>query len=274
MTETVEFEPRILGFLCNWCSYAGADLAGVSRFQYPPTVRVIRVMCSGRVDPVFVLRAFTRGADGVMVLGCHPGDCHYATGNYYARNRVKVLKQLLDLAEVDPDRLLLDWVSAGEGERFATLVADFTKRIESLGPLGLARLDSFRSARAIGPSAGGVSAQDELRERLAAARDVVESEKIRWLVGRQWEMVEHGDIYGQQADQETLEALLESSVATEYLRSRLLLLTSGQPKSVKEMAGEIAMSPRLVLPHVAALEQAGLLAMVSIEGSSPKYQRM
>jgi len=137
MSEAVGFEPKILGFLCNWCSYAGADLAGVSRFQYPPALRIIRVMCSGRVDPVFVLRAFLRGADGVMVLGCHPGDCHYATGNYYAANRVVVLKQLLELAEINPDRLMLDWVSAGEGERFATLVGDFTQRIRDLGPFFL-----------------------------------------------------------------------------------------------------------------------------------------
>lgn len=254
MTETVEFEPKILGFLCNWCSYAGADLAGVSRFQYPPTIRVIRVMCSGRVDPVFVLRAFSRGVDGVMVLGCHPGDCHYITGNYYARNRVKVLKQLLELAGVNPDRLVLDWVSAGEGERFATLVRDFTERIKALGPFGLAQ------------------DREELQEQLAAARRVVESEQIRWLVGREREMVEGGDVYGQAVSQEAFDALLESNVVAEYLKSRLLLLTTDRPLSVKEMAGEMGMAPRLVLPHVVALEQAGLIAMVGIEGNSPRYQ--
>ena len=251
MTETVEFEPKILGFLCNWCSYAGADMAGVSRFQYPPTLRVIRVMCSGRVDPVFVLRAFSRGIDGVMVLGCHPGDCHYITGNYYARNRVKVLKQLLELARVNPDRLVLDWVSAGEGERFATLVRDFTERIKALGPFSLAQ---------------------DREERLVAARRVVESEQIRWLVGREWEMIDKGDVYGQAVSQEAFDALLESNVVAEYLRSRLLLLAAERPLSVKEMAGEVGMAPRLVLPHVVALEQAGLMAMVGIEGNSPKYR--
>lgn len=254
MTMTGDFEPRILGFLCNWCSYAGADLAGVSRFQYPPTLRVIRVMCSGRVDPTFVLRAFSRGIDGVMVLGCHPGDCHYATGNYYARNRVKVLKQLLELAGVNPDRLILDWVSAGEGERFATLVRDFTERIKALGPFGLAE------------------DMEELPERLAAARRVVESEQIRWLMGREWEMIEQGDVYGQAVSQEAFDALLESNVVAEYLRSRLLLLAADRPLSVKEMAGEMGMASRLVLPHVVALEQAGLMDMVGIEGNSPRYR--
>ncbi|MFN2218265.1 MAG: hydrogenase iron-sulfur subunit [Anaerolineae bacterium] len=253
-----EFSPKILGFLCNWCSYAGADLAGVSRFQYPPTLRIIRVMCSGRVDPVFVLRAFSRGVDGVMVLGCHPGDCHYTTGNYYTRNRVQVLKQTLELAEIDPDRLVLDWVSAGEGGRFASLVTDFTGRVQALGPLGQSE---------------GLPGE-ELAKRLATAQRVVESEKVRWLVGRKREMIENGNIYGEAVDEASFEALLQSSVATEYLRNRLLILTDGRPLSVKEMAGELGVAPRLVLPHVAVLEQAGLMAMVNIEGNSPKYQRM
>lgn len=261
MTEAVVFEPKILGFLCNWCSYAGADLAGVSRFQYPPTIRVIRVMCSGRVDPVFVLRAFSRGVDGVMVLGCHPGDCHYATGNYYAENRVKVLKQLLDLAGVNADRLVLDWVSAAEGQRFAGLVSDFTERIRGLGPLAAA-----------GNPQGGGSPPEGLQERLAAARRVVESEKVRWLVGRKREMFDTGDIYGEAVDQEAFEALLGSCVETEYLRSRLLILAAGRPLSVKEMAGQVGVAPRSVLPHVVSLEQDGLLAMVGIEGNSPKYE--
>jgi len=262
MTGTAAFEPKILGFLCNWCSYAGADLAGVSRFQYPPTIRVIRVMCSGRVDPVFVLRAFSRGLDGVMILGCHSGDCHYATGNYYAQNRVKVLKQLLDLARVNPDRLVLDWVSAGEGQRFAGLVSDFTERIKALGPLDGA-----------GTAGVGEPPREGLLERLAAARRAVESEKVRWLVGRKREMLEAGDVYGEPVDQEAFESLLESTVADEYLRSRLLLLAD-HPLSVKEMAREVGMAPRSVLPHVVSLEQDGLMAMVGIEGNSPKYQRM
>jgi len=263
MTEAIAFEPKILGFLCNWCSYAGADLAGVSRFQYPTTLRVIRVMCSGRVDPRFVLRAFLRGVDGVMILGCHPGDCHYATGNYHAENRVKVLKQLLGLAMVNPDRLVLDWVSAGEGQRFAALVSSFTERIKALGPLDGA-----------GTVGVGESPLQELRERLVAAQHVVENEKVRWLVGRKREMFDAGDVYGQAVDQEAFEALLESSVAAEYLRSRLLILAAGRPLSVRKMAEEVGMAPQLVLPHVVALEQSGLMAMVGIEGNSPRYQRM
>ena len=133
MTES-EFRPKIVGFLCNWCSYAGADLAGVSRIQYPPTLRIVRVMCSGRVHPVFILEAFRRGADGVLVAGCHHGDCHYLTGNYKAENRVLLLKKVLEQLGLEPERLRLEWVSASEGDRFAKVVKDMTEEIKKLGP--------------------------------------------------------------------------------------------------------------------------------------------
>lgn len=129
-----EFEPKILAFCCNWCAYAGADLAGVSRMQYPPNIRIIRVMCSGRVEPEFVLKAFTLGADGVLVLGCHPGDCHYSSGNYKTMRRVPLTEKLLEQFGVEQERLKLEWVSAAEGARFAQVVTDFTNRIKELGP--------------------------------------------------------------------------------------------------------------------------------------------
>jgi len=129
-----EFEPKILAFCCNWCAYAGADLAGVSRLQYPPNIRIIRVMCSGRVDPEFVLKAFALGADGVLVLGCHPGDCHYLSGNYKTMRRVLLTKRLLEQFGMEQERLKLEWVSAAEGARFAQVVTDFTSRVKELGP--------------------------------------------------------------------------------------------------------------------------------------------
>jgi coenzyme F420-reducing hydrogenase delta subunit/ferredoxin len=135
MPETSTFEPRIVGFLCNWCSYAGADLAGTSRTGYPPNIRIVRVPCSGRVDPLFVARALRDGADGVLVLGCHPGDCHYSDGNYYTRRRFAVMRELLVFAGIEPERVKLDWVSASEGARFAKVVGDFTEAVRRLGPL-------------------------------------------------------------------------------------------------------------------------------------------
>jgi F420-non-reducing hydrogenase iron-sulfur subunit len=131
------FEPRILGFLCNWCCYAGADLAGVSRFQYPPDIRVIRVMCSGRVDPAHIFRAFSTGQDAVFIGGCHLNDCHYVThGNYDALGMVYICKKLLEYIGLNPERLKLEWVSAGEGIRFANMMNEFGPRIKKLGPLG------------------------------------------------------------------------------------------------------------------------------------------
>ena len=137
MAAVHEFKPRILGFLCNWCSYAGADLCGVSRYQYPPSIRVIRVMCSGRVDLEFVLRAFANGNDGVFIGGCWLGECHYVTeGNYDALSMMHLGKKLLEYIGVNPDRLRLEWVSASEGIRYAEIVTDFTDRLKELGPLG------------------------------------------------------------------------------------------------------------------------------------------
>jgi len=132
MTE--EFEPKIVGFLCNWCSYAGADLAGVSRIQYPPNLRIIRVMCSGRIDPAFILEAFRSGADGVLLSGCHPGDCHYIAGNYKAQRRGILLKKLLKQFGLEPERLRIEFVSASEGAKFAAVVKEMVEDIKKLGP--------------------------------------------------------------------------------------------------------------------------------------------
>ncbi|HUS78696.1 MAG TPA: hydrogenase iron-sulfur subunit [Patescibacteria group bacterium] len=130
-----EFEPRIVGFLCNWCSYAGADLAGVSRFQYPPNLRIIRVMCSGRVHPSHIMEAFKDGADGVLVAGCHPpNDCHYISGNLKAQRRIALLKRLMSQLGLEPDRLRLEWISAAEGYKFASVIREMVAEIKELGP--------------------------------------------------------------------------------------------------------------------------------------------
>jgi F420-non-reducing hydrogenase iron-sulfur subunit len=134
MAEPI-YHPRIIAFCCNWCSYAGADLAGVSRLQIPSDFHVIRVMCSARVAPEWVIKALSNGIDGVMVLGCHIGDCHYIDGNHRAAKRFTVLREMLDYAGIHPDRLLVDWVSASEGGKFQKLVTEFIERITELGSL-------------------------------------------------------------------------------------------------------------------------------------------
>lgn len=132
-----EFEPLIVAFCCNWCSYAGADNAGVGRRQMPPNFRIIRTMCSARIDPDFVLRALSKGADGVIVLGCHPADCHYIGGNYRARRRIALLRLVLEQYGFDPRRLKLEWVSASEGEKFQKTIVEFVDTIKALGPTPL-----------------------------------------------------------------------------------------------------------------------------------------
>ncbi len=129
-----EFEPLIIGFCCNWCSYAGADLAGVSRLQYPPNLRVIRVMCSGMVHPNLVIDALTKGADGVIICGCHLGDCHYLEGNVKAENRKEAIELMLEDFGVEPERFRLEWISASEGPRFAEVITEMTESVRALGP--------------------------------------------------------------------------------------------------------------------------------------------
>lgn len=129
-----DWEPKIVAFLCNWCSYGGADLAGVSRLQYPPNIRVIRVPCSGRVNPKFILGAFRHGADGVWISGCHPGDCHYIEGNFYARRKFALLKNLLDHIGVEPGRLHFSWISSAEATKFAEVARSVVDAVKAVGP--------------------------------------------------------------------------------------------------------------------------------------------
>jgi F420-non-reducing hydrogenase iron-sulfur subunit len=148
MTDT-GFEPNIVAFVCNWCSYGAADIAGSMKLKYPPNVKLIRIMCSGRVDPEFIMEAFRGGADGVMILGCHPGDCHYIECNYKALKRYNMLKPLLDQFNIEQERLYLDWVSASEGEKFARVAKEMNERITQLGPLNWKKIIDARQGREV-----------------------------------------------------------------------------------------------------------------------------
>ncbi|NIM44415.1 MAG: hydrogenase iron-sulfur subunit [Nitrososphaeria archaeon] len=252
-----DFEPTILGFLCNWCSYAGADFAGLSRVQQPANQRVIRVMCSARVDPVIVLEALIRGIDGVMVLGCHLGDCHYITGNYQTERRMKTTKKMLNRIGVDPRRLLLDWVSAAEGERYATLIKEFVEEIKDLGPLGSeTKLEA-----------------EELKLRLVTAKRVLAQEDVRWLMGKERELVEDKNVFGQKVPQEEFDEVMLEAIWREYIKNRILLELDDGPLSVKEVAEKTGFSPREVLASTAAMERLGLVSMVGVDGHSPRYVR-
>jgi len=251
-----EFNPKLVGFLCNWCSYAGADLAGVSRIQYPPNLRVIRVMCSGRVDPVIVLQSLIDGIDGVLVLGCHPGDCHYIAGNLFAEKKMKLTNSLLVKAGIHADRLQLDWVSAAEGERFASIVTGFTKRIHSLGPIGEAEeLDN-----------------SEVSDRLSAVQSALSGEKLRWLVGRELELLEEGNVYGEKVEEGEVLSVVEENMVNEYTRNRILNMMRKEPLSVKDAADRLQACPADILRHVVAMENAGTVSLADVQGRSPRYK--
>ena len=250
-----EFSPKLVGFLCNWCSYAGADLAGVSRIQYPPNLRIIRVMCSGRIDPVIVLQSLMDGVDGVLVLGCHPGDCHYITGNLFAEKKMNLTSNLLVKAGIHRDRLKLDWVSAAEGERFASIVTGFTKQIQSLGPIGEAEgLDT-----------------GELNDRLSAVQSALSGEKLRWLVGRELKLLEEGNVYDEKVEQNEIMDLIQENMDKEYVRNRMLLMLKKEPLSVKNVASRLEACPADILRHIVAMEDAGTVSLADVQGRSPRY---
>ena len=247
------FEPTILSFLCNWCAYAGADLAGVSRFQYPPNTRVIRVMCSGRVDPLFIPKAFLVGYDGVMVLGCHPGDCHYLTGNVQAEQKMGLTRKLLAMERIESERLLLDWVSAGEGERFSKVIREFVEKIRSLGPF---RLDQ------------------ETKEKLQAIEVSLEGEKIRWMVGKGPELLEKENVYGDRLPQERIETVMEGTIRDEFIKNRIILLLESKPSAAKEISNTLNLKLKETLSYLISLVGEGKIGFdPSEEGRVPKYIR-
>jgi F420-non-reducing hydrogenase iron-sulfur subunit len=249
------FEPKIVGFLCNWCSYAGADLAGVSRISYPPNIRIIRLMCSGRVDPVIVLETLAQGADGVLVMGCHIGDCHYITGNFQAERKINMLKKILARTGLEAERLRLEWVSASEGGRFAQLVKDFTDQLKKLGPSPLA----------------GDKPDKKILASVSAAKAAAEDFRLRLFVGREKTMIDDGNVYGEEVSEEELDKVLDEIIDTEYVRNRIFLLVKKEPLSVKELSKRLDLDSQMVLRHIVVMKQRGLITVDRVKGTSPLY---
>jgi coenzyme F420-reducing hydrogenase delta subunit len=235
MAAAHQFEPKILGFLCNWCCYAGADLAGVSRFQYPPNMRVIRLMCSGRVDPAHVFRAFLTGQDAVFIGGCHLNDCHYVThGNYDALAMVQVCKKLLGLIGLNPERLRLEWVSAGEGIRFAQIMNEFLPAIEKLGPLGSGEEGMDHS---------------ELKFKLGAVTTLIPyiklvlSEKLRVPIRTE-------EAYHAFFSSEEFNRLFNELIADKLVVSQIMSLLGKSPLSTGEICETLGLKPSEVTRHM------------------------
>jgi len=251
-----EFEPKIIGFLCNWCSYAGADLAGVSRIQYPPNIRVVRVMCSGRMDPTIPLEVLMKGADGVLVLGCHPGDCHYVEGNLYEEKKIHMAKKLLALTGLEPERLELEWVSASEGQRFAKLVTEFTEQVKKLGPSPV------------------LGKNPDILLNLQAAKNAAASFRLRVMVGRERELTEKNNVYEEKIPQEEFDSLLNEIVEAEYVHHKIHLLTRNKPLSVKDLAEAVHMKPADVLREIVNMRRKNMIAVDYIEDQTPFYKAL
>lgn len=245
-----KFEPKILGFLCNWCAYAGADLAGVSRIQYPANIRVIRVMCSGRVDPLLVLKSFKHGIDGVAVLGCHHGDCHYQTGNYQAERKMQMTKRVLGKIGVEPERLYLDWVSAAEGRRFSDVITDFTTKIKEIGPIKEIK---------------------DFRQRISIGEGIVESVRIRWLVGKERELLEFGNVFNEKIEEDEFKDLIWRNIVIEYNKGRICSLVKETPQTVKNIAEELNIPKADVSRYLTNMENNGEVSLLDFKGNSPRY---
>lgn len=248
-----EFEPKIIGFLCNWCSYAGADLCGVSRYQYPTNVRPVRVMCSTRISPHLVLDIFKAGADGILLGGCHLNDCHYISGNFYTEKRVRLMLKLLEDAGVDPKRLRLEWVSASEGEKFSKVVTEFTETIRNLGP-------------------NQVKKDAILRSKVAAADEASDTFRLRALVGKELGLEKTGNVYGNKLEQTELEKLIDIATKEEFERSLILELSKDKARSVKELGKIMEVPTDRVLRHIVVLRQKNMISMDHPEGFTPTYK--
>lgn len=254
----MDFEPKILGFLCNWCSYAGADLAGVSRIQYPPNAKIIRVMCSARIDPVLVIEGLLSGIDGVIITGCHLGDCHYQTGNYHTQRRFGALMEALSHTSLGNERIHLEWVSASEGKRFGEVITDFTNHIKELGP------------NPVNSSDGA----DDARTELKAVKRLFETHSTRTLIGKEEELVEKGNVYGEKLELDGYKELIRKNIEAHYIRSYILELSRSQSKTVKECADKLRIPTKRVIFEISVLMRNNMLALESMDGTTPKFQSL
>lgn len=237
--ERIVIRPRLLAFSCNWCSYAGADMAGVSRFQYPPNAKLIRAMCSGRIDPWMMVEPFFHHADGVLVTGCHIGDCHYVVGNYHAELRVKFVKKLLEYAGIDPRRLRLGWISAAEGQKFKELIESSVKEIEELGTFEL----------------------EKHYEGLCTVRDAVRNPKLRWIIGMLVELARTVKL-----DEKELDAFFEELIRSELAEKKINTLLETGEQTIEGLAERLSLPVPDVLRYLAPLIDRGVVELSRLEG--------
>ncbi len=249
------WNPRIVAFCCNWCSYAGADLAGVSRYSVPTSFRIIRIMCSGRMDPAQCTALLEEGMDGVMVLGCPPGDCHYLEGNYQAEIKMSWAKALLRSTQFGDDRLLFDSVAASESQRFVSVITEFIDRIRRLGPNTIKEPEN-----------------QEVREELEAVTRTLQDFRLRALVGKVRTIRRDGNVFGRVIKRSDLDDLVADAMESEYLRNAILVISSERDWSVPQLADRLSRPTRQIMRHIIRLRQRNLLELTRIEGDDPFYK--
>jgi F420-non-reducing hydrogenase iron-sulfur subunit len=243
MSTGLKFKPRILGFVCNWCCYGGADLCGVSRFQYPPYIRLIRVMCSARVDPAHIFRALATGQDAVFVGGCHINDCHYITnGNYDALNMATICRKLLERMGVNRDRLRLEWVSAGEGVRFANIMNEYGAQVEKLGPLG----------KSEGTDEKVLKSRLETVTRLVPYIKLVASERLK-------PPVRSEEGYRKFLASDEFNRLFNETIADKLATGQIVSLLREGPLTTAGIAKGLGLAPSEVSRHLVSSSKHGLV---------------
>ena len=252
------YRPKIIGFICNWSLPTEVDITSTSRVHGYPKIRIVRVMCVGRIDPAVVLETFAKGADGVLVIGCHPPDCHYIEGNLQAERKIKMLKKLISLTGLEPERLRLDWAYASEIERFAKIIDDLRNQVTALGPSPLA----------------GERPDTNLLLNINAARAAAEDFRLRVLVGRERELTEKENMYGEKISQGEFDVLLHDIIEAEFIRHKIHLLTKERPMSVKEIAAITNMNPALVLRHIVNMRRNGMMTLDRVERTTPLYKAL
>jgi F420-non-reducing hydrogenase iron-sulfur subunit len=252
------FRPEIVGFMCNWSLPAEVDFAITQGVRGYPKIHIVQVMCVGRIDPAIVLETFAEGADGVLVIGCHPPDCHYIEGNLHAERKIKMLKALMSLTGLEPERLQLDWTYASEIHRFAKITNGFGNQVKVLGPSPLA----------------GRRPDANVLLNMKAAKAAAEDFRLRVLVGREMELTEKENAYRERMSQEEFDALLREIIEAEFIRKKIHFLTKEKPMSVKEIAAIVNMKPALVLRQIVSMRMKGMITLDHVERTTPRYKAL
>jgi len=249
---------KIVCFMCNWAFCSETELTISHKHQIPFDVNTVRVMCIGRIDPVVILETFERGTDGILLIGCTPPDCHFVEGNLYAERIVKLLKKLLALTGLEPERLELRWSSPVEEVRFIQILNDFAAQIQKFGTSPLA----------------GERQEEKILLNVSAAKNAVADFRLRVLTGREKELTENVNVYGEKISQEEFNTLIDEIVKAEFIRQKIHLLARQRSLSVKELAVIIRMKPALVLRHIVDMRRKGMIALDRVEEATPLYKAL